>query len=140
MKESEDKKLEKLVDHLMKGTELESPSFDFTSKVMLQALASRTNEATVYKALIPTSVFIGILAGFIALTIYLLTNADIQTNNWFLTMDLSSIDTFTSTSFFEFSKITTYSVVFTTLILLIQISFLKKYFGEQIKKANINPS
>lgn len=134
MKDSEDKKLERLVDQMMKGTELESPSFDFTSKVMLQALATQANEATVYKPLIPKSVFIGVIGGFIALFIYLFNNAEPQTSNRFLGVDFSSIFTVAGPSLFEFSTITVYAVVVTTVVLFVQISFLKKYFENQLEK------
>ena len=45
----EDKYIEKLVDQIMKDQILESPSFDFTSKVMAQVTVAKTNEITVYK-------------------------------------------------------------------------------------------
>lgn len=71
MKANEDKNIEKLVDHIMKDTILESPSFDFTSKIMSQVLATKTSDVTVYKPLISRTTFIAIFGFIIALFIYL---------------------------------------------------------------------
>lgn len=42
MNVNEDKLLENLVDTIMKDSKLETPSLDFTTKVMLQVLTTKT--------------------------------------------------------------------------------------------------
>lgn len=134
MKAKEDKLLEELVDNIMKDSVLESPSFDFTTKVMSGVLATKTNEVFVYKPLIPRSVFILFFGCFVALLIYLSINGKSQTNSWFGQIVFNSVYNNQIASLFNFSKISMYSIVLATLMLFIQISFLKKYFDKQLEK------
>ena len=67
MKVSEDKNIEKLIDHLMKDTTLESPSFDFTSKVMSQVTVTKTSDITTYQPLISTRTFLVIFIGLVTI-------------------------------------------------------------------------
>lgn len=134
MKANEDKQLEKLVDHIMKDTVLESPSIDFTSNVMSQVLASKTSDVTVYKPLISRSVFIAIFGCIITVFIYLLINGEKQENSWFSHLKFSLLYNNVLTSLFKVSKVMSYAVVSTTIMLLVQISFLKNYFDKQLEK------
>lgn len=134
MKAKEDKLLEELVDNMMKDSVLESPSFDFTTKVMSGVLAAKTNKVFVYKPLIPKSVFILFFGCFVALLIYSSINGKPQSNSWFGQIVFSSLYKNQIASLFNFSKISMYSVVLATLMLYIQISFLKKHFGNQLEK------
>jgi len=124
MKENEDKFLEKLVDTIMKDSKLEKPSLDFTAKVMSQVLTTKTSEVYVYKPLISKYVFILVFGSFITLLFYL----EPQTDNWIDYISHRVFYNIYSTAQFAFSKITIYSVVLATLMLVIQISFLKKHF------------
>ena len=134
MKANEDKQIEKLVDHIMKDTLLESPSSDFTSKVMSKILASKTSDVTVYKPLISKSVFIVIFGCIITLFIYLLMNGEKQENSWFSHIKFNLFYNNELTSVFKVSKIMLYAVVSTTIMFLVQISFLKNYFNKQLEK------
>jgi|SRR6185312_8839342 len=134
MKANEDKQIEKLVDHFMKDTVLESPSHDFTSKVMSKVLASQTSDVTVYKPLISKSVFIVIFGCIITLFIYLFMNGEKQENSWFSHIKFNLFYNNELTSVFKVSKIMLYAVVSTTIMLLVQISFLKNYFNKQLEK------
>lgn len=124
MKENEDKFLEKLVDTIMKDSKLEKPSLDFTAKVMSQVLTTKTSEVYVYKPLISKYVFILVFGCLITLFFYLKP----QTDNSFNRLSDSVFYNIIRMSLFSFSKITVYSVGITTLLLFIQISFLKKHF------------
>ena len=126
MKENEDKFLEKLVDTIMKDSKLEKPSLDFTAKVMSQVLTTKTSEVYVYKPLISKYVFILVFGCFITLFFYLEPQTDNLSHRIFYNIYL--------TSQFAFSKITIYSVVLATLMLVIQISFLKKHFNNHFVK------
>lgn len=133
MKTDEDKLLEKLVDTVMKDSVLETPSLDFTTKVMSQVLTTKTSEIYVYKPLISLSVWMIIFSCIIAVFIYNLLNGKPQNESWF-NHYLSQINNGGLGISFEFSKITLYSVVIATLMLFMQISFLKKYFDDQFDK------
>lgn len=134
MKANEDKLLEKLTDTIMKDSLLETPSFDFTAKVMSQVLATKTSNVYVYKPLISKSVFILIFICFLVLFTYILTNNETQTYSWVSYFNFNNLYNNFSISLFNFSKVTIYSIVFSTLLLFIQISFLKKHFDNQFKE------
>lgn len=134
MKTNEDKLLTELVDSIMKDSILDSPSSDFTSKVMTKALVTKPNKAFAYKSLVPKSVFMLYIVCFVTLIIYLLINENNQTNNWLDFSLFKSIYTNQITSLLSFSKITMYAVVLATSMLLVQIAFLKKYFENQFKE------
>lgn len=131
MKTNEDKQLEKLVARMMKETTLDTPSIDFTSKVMSQVLATQKSETTIYKPLISTPTFIIIFGGLIFLIAFILTNGNTSSNNTYLNLNLNFFTNFNPVRSFHFSKITTYSVVLTTLMLFIQIPLLKNYFDKK---------
>lgn len=133
MKANEDKLLEKLVDGIMKDSKLETPSSDFTTKLMSQVLATKTSEVYLYKPLISKPVFILIIGCVISLFIYLFVNREVPTNSWVNYLNFRTVFNYHSTSLFNFSKIAIYSIVFATLLLFIQISFLKKQFENQFK-------
>lgn len=130
MNANEDKLLENLVDTIMKDSKLETPSLDFTTKVMLQVLTTKNSEVYVYKPLISKFVFILVFGCFITLFFRL----EPQTDSWYGNLSSSIFYNNNSISLFNFSKITIYSVVLATLMLFVQISFLKKYFEDQLNK------
>jgi hypothetical protein len=133
MKVSEYKNIEKLIDNLMKDNVLESPSFDFTSKVMLQVMATKTCEATTYKPLISKQAFIAIFGSLTIIIAYVLLNGNSQSPNGFIHLNYDSLPNFNPLETFRFSEITTYSVVLTTIMLFIQIPLLKNYFDRKFK-------
>ncbi|MCF0055270.1 hypothetical protein LXL81_05825 [Dyadobacter sp. CY356] len=132
-----DRQLEGFADHIMEAAALESTSVDFTSKVMLQALASQKSDVTLYKPLISNSVFAGVLVCFIAAFIYLPENTTPQNMYWLSYPDFSPIYDLAASSVFKFSEMTTYTIVFATLVLFVQICILKKHFDNQFEKCNM---
>ena len=132
MKANEDKLVENLVDHLMKDAALTSTSSDFTSKVMLQIAATQTSKTMVYKPLISKSVLLLILGGVVALFIFVILDKTPQ-KSWAENLDFSLIFENSLNPFLKFSKITLYCAVFTTLLLFLQISFLKKHFDKNFE-------
>jgi hypothetical protein len=126
MKMEEDKFIEKLVDHIMKDQKLESPSVDFTSKVMVQVTVAKSSNVTQYKPLISKSGLIGIICFIIALVTYSILNKTSQTSSLSQFFNFNFTNNFSG--LFHFSKITTYSVVLATIMFLIQIPLLKNYF------------
>lgn len=131
MKVSEDKNIEKLIDHLMKDTTLESPSFNFTSKVMSQVTVTKTSDITTYQPLISTRTFLVIFIGLVTIIAYVLLNGNAASNNRLLNLNYNVLSNFNPVENFQFSKITTYSVVLTTIMLCIQIPLLKNYYNSK---------
>jgi hypothetical protein len=129
MKKIEDKTADAWLDDLMKDSLLESPSPDFTSKVMLRVQDTKTESATIYKPLLSKSFWIILLLCFTGLFVFLINNESIASKSRFKFLDFS----FGFSATFEFSRITIYAVVFSTLFFLIQISLLNKYFTKQIE-------
>ena len=115
----------------MKDSTLESPSFDFTSKVMSQVLATKTSEATTYKPLISKQVFIALFGSLAVLVVYILFNGSSHSPNGFIHLDYNLLRNHIPVNTFSFSKITVYSVVLTTIMLFIQIPLLKNYFDRK---------
>lgn len=134
MKPNEDKLLEKFVDTIMKDSVLETPSSDFTTKVMSQVLTQKTSDVYVYKPLISKQVFIIIFGSFILLFMYLFSNGGIQNDNLINYKYFNFFQNINLMSLYNFPKITIYAVVLATLMLFIQISFLKKHFDNQLDK------
>jgi len=130
MKANEDKQLEKLVDHMMKDSILDSPSNDFTFKVMSQVLATKTNDITEYKPLISKKAMIVIFSVVLALICYSLFLDNTASQYRIPHFDFIPFNNLTKS--FQFSKVTTYSVVLTAIMLFIQIPFLKNYFDRKI--------
>ncbi|WP_405384990.1 hypothetical protein [Maribacter sp. LLG6340-A2] len=129
MKENNDKLLEKLVDKMMKDSPVESPSFDFTANVMSKVF--KTNEAYLYKPLIPKSVFFIIFVSVILLFMYAFINGEASTDSWVNHLNFTKAYSKLSISFLSVSKETTYIIFAATLMFLVQITFLKKYFDNK---------
>lgn len=134
METNEDKLLEKLVDIVMKDSVLETPSIDFAAKVMSQVQTTKNNEVYHYKPLISKYLFILFFGSFIVLFIYLSLYGESQTDSWYNNLNFKTVYNYSSPLPFNLSKGTIYSVVIATLMLLIQISFLKKHFNNQLDK------
>lgn len=131
MKASEDKHIEKLIDYLMKETTLESPSFDFTAKVMTQVTLAKTSNATTYQPLISKKVFIAIFGSLTVLIAYVLLNSDPSTNSRLINLNYNLLANYTPVKTLGFSNITTYTVVLTAIMLCIQIPLLKNYYDSK---------
>lgn len=133
MKEQEAKELDKLVAKAMQKATLETPSFQFTDKVMAAVNAEHQSAAIGYRPLIPIYIWIAIAAAIIGITAYL----------WFLIqpapLDLPTLsfdfikNNSLSKEFIAFtpSKITSYAVLLLALMLCVQIPMLKRYFDKQ---------
>ena len=131
MKEHTNKPIEKLVDKVMKSSTLETPSFDFTAKVMSQVSATSRSTVTVYKPLFSKSAWVIILlltAGIIGFSF--LSN-DTSTLGWFDKIDLSNV--FNLFSGIKISQTTMYSLLMFGVMLFIQVPLLKHYFNKRFE-------
>jgi hypothetical protein len=121
----------------MKETSLESPSYNFTSKVMTNVLAVNKSKATTYKPLISRKGWILIFAGIIAVLLYLLLSDSTQAANHSWLIDFSGknfIPTLNSSNLFQFSRLTINVVVAATVLVFIQIVLLKNYLNKRLTK------
>src|ERR1700674_1453848 len=118
MKKNEDKNIELFVDKVMKETPLESPSRDFTAKVMVNVLALDKSKATVYKPLISKTGWMLIFAGIIATVVYFIINGGAQGEGqaWSFGPGVKDfIKTFSDVHLFQSSRITVSVIVVSTI-------------------------
>jgi len=137
MKENEDKNIEQFIDRVMKETPLESPSYNFTSKVMANVLALDKSKATTYKPLISRKGWILIFAGIIAVLLYFFLSDTAKSANHSWLFDLTGknlIPTLNSSNLFQFSRLTVNVIVAATVLVLIQIVVLKNYLNKRLAK------
>ena len=132
MKEQEAKELENLVAKAMQKATLETPSFQFTDKVMAAVNAPQQSATVSYRPLIPKYMWVAIATAIVGITVYL----------WFLIQPTPlnlpelSFDFIKNNSFskeftaFTPSKITSYAVLLLALMLCVQIPVLKNYFNK----------
>ncbi|WP_296382040.1 hypothetical protein [Winogradskyella sp.] len=128
--ERDEKKIEAFIDKLLSNEVLEQPSLDFTDKVMSKVEAIST--ATVYKPLIPKSVWTLIAIGFIVLIGYMIFKEPSANNSWLDRFNLSSVSNPLENISFNFSKTLMYAMVFLAVMLSIQIPLLKHYFDKRM--------
>lgn len=133
MQVNENKELEKLVSKMMRESALESPSFDFTSKVMSQVLTTKPSEVTVYKPLISTTAFITIFGLIFIFCAYLFMYKEGQNESLFTTIHFSKLYNNRLLSGFSISKISVYAVAVSILMFYIQIPFLKNHFDKRFE-------
>jgi len=123
------KKIENLIDKMMAENTLESPSIDFTSKIMSQVLAVEKRKIKAYKPLISKSTWIFIGLGLTALTAY-----SIFTNNDISNFEIVKLYTDKASNLFSgihFSKNILYAILIVPFMILIQIGLLKNYFDKK---------
>ena len=128
MKES-DKNIENLIDKMMAENTLESPSIDFTSKIMSQVLAVEKRKIKAYKPLISKSTWI-----FIGLSLTALTAYSIFTNNDISNFEIVKLYTDKASALFSgihLSKNILYAILIVPFMILIQIGLLKNYFDKK---------
>jgi len=131
--EHDNEKLDAMLERLMRDEALESPSVNFTDKVMDKVYAIEASEVTVYKPLISRRIWliIGLVLG--ALFTYILINGSTTENQWFnnfnrLNVDWSLVEGFD----FQFSKTLSYAALLLALMVGVQVTVLKTYFDRRL--------
>lgn len=128
MKES-DKNIENLIDKMMAEDNLETPSFDFTSKIMAQVLVAEKAKIKPYKPLISISTWIFIGAALALLIAYNVFFAGTQNN---LEIGKSYTDKISEiVSGIHISKTLLYAILIVSFMILIQVGVLKNYFDKK---------
>tara|TARA_R110002153_G_scaffold113619_1_gene255911 strand:- start:2969 stop:3370 length:402 start_codon:yes stop_codon:yes gene_type:complete len=133
MNEAHDKKLEQLIDKMMKEMVVESPSIDFTSSIMSKVEIVANSNATAYKPLISIPVWIGLFALIVGALVYPLFFSTTETGL------LSHLDSnvmnynpiIEKLSRLIFSKKMIYTAVIFAVLFAVQVSFLKVHFKKR---------
>lgn len=128
MKES-DKNLEQLIDKMIAEDKLQSPSFDFTSKIMAEVLVLEEKKLKPYKPLISKSTWIFIGLALSGLIIYASLFSGTSQN---LEIGKVYTDKISNTfSGIHLSKNIVYAILIVPFMILIQIGVLKNYFDKK---------
>lgn len=128
MKES-DKNIEQLIDKMMAENTLDSPSFDFTSKIMSEVLILEQKKLKTYKPLISQSVWIFIGLVLAGLIIYASLFSETSQN-----LEIGKIYTDKISNLFSgihLSKTIIYAILIVPFMVLLQIGVLKNYFDKK---------
>ena len=128
MKES-DKEIENLIEKMMSENTLESPSFDFTSKIMSQVLVAEKSKIKAYKPLISKTTWIFIGVSLVTLTAYAL-----YYNNDISNFEIAKTYSDKASALFSgihFSTNVLYALLIVPFMVLIQIGVLKNYFDKK---------
>lgn len=130
MKENENKELENLVDKAMKNMPLETPSFDFTSRVMAQTAIAPKKVISDYKPILPKSFWLVLTIIIVGLLCYAYFSGTPQEEISY-GVDIKQI--YSSklnniTSDFNFSKTTMYAAIALLLAMLAQIPIIRNHF------------
>jgi len=128
MKEN-DKNIENLIDKMMAENTLESPSIDFTSKIMSQVLVAKKSKIKAYKPLISKSTWSFIGLSLIGLTTYSVYSGSNISN--FEIVNLYSDKASALFSGIHLSKNILYAILVVPFMILIQIGLLKNYFDKK---------
>ena len=135
MKENVDKYLEDLTEKVIKDRSIESPSFNFTDKVMSQVNTVNESKTLVYKPLISKTTWVLIAIGFLAIMLYLLLfETQTEPSGWLHKINFGVLSS-KEISFpsFKVSKTLMYAVVLFGVMFSIQIPFLKHHFDKRLK-------
>lgn len=128
MRES-DKNIEQLIDKMMTEEKLQSPSFDFTSKIMAEVHLLEEKKIKTYQPLISKPVWFFIGAAIVALIIYISLFSVSESN-----LEIGKLYTDKIGNAFSgihLSKTTLYAVLIVPFMVLIQVGILKNYFDKK---------
>jgi len=137
MKGNGDKNIERYVQKVVKESALESPSHDFTSKVMANVLAMDKSKVTVYKPIISKTGWVLIFGGIITTIVYFIITGGTQGEGqtWSFGPGVKDfIKTFSDVHLFQFSRTTINVIVLSTILMIIQIILLKNHLDKRLAK------
>ncbi|AWK03765.1 hypothetical protein HYN56_05810 [Flavobacterium crocinum] len=131
MKES-DKNIEKLIEKMMADDKLQSPSIDFTSKIMAEVQVLEEKKLKTYKPLISKTVWMLMGAAVIALIIYISLFSSTESNLEIDKVGKLYSDKISNTfSGIHFSKNILYAILIVPFMILVQVGILKNYFDKK---------
>lgn len=135
MKNREDKNIEKLVENLIAETSVESPSVEFTAKVMSGIYAVERNKIFMYKPIISKRAWFIIFGIIAALFAFLIFNTQLTSAGSNFNLTFFNLDKFVKPfSDVKISSMTANVIVVATIMVLIQIFVLKTYLNKRFQK------
>jgi len=133
MDEQQKKELETFVDKVMGETSLESPSPDFTEKLMAKIEAQSQQQVFVAQPLLPRKLLTVLFLGFVAGFVYLLMTYGLDpSQGWFKNIEwnLDFSNTWRWMEGYSASKVTLYAVLLFGVLFFVQIPWLKRYLDQ----------
>jgi hypothetical protein len=129
-----ERSLENLVDKMMIEMQTETTSVDFTTNLMMRVQALPSEKHIVYQPLISKTGWILIVICLLALLGLIMLNADNTKSDWFNIdgMNHFLVNISQGIKVFQFSTISTYAVVFTTVMFFVQIHMLVNRYQKSI--------
>jgi len=127
MKES-DKNIEKFIEKIMAESTLDTPSTDFTSKVMSQILVAEKIKIQQYTPLISKTIWTVIIGSLISLILYASAGNEQYDSEIGESYVLNIANIFSE---FHFSTNTIYAILIVPLMILVQIPILKNYYDKK---------
>lgn len=131
MKENTNKHLDQFVAKVMKTSKLETPSFDFTAKVMSQITETSRSAVTVYEPLISKTAWAVLLLLTAGMVLFSIFSKNTTTLGWFDQLDFSKVSNLFSG--IKISQTAMYSLLMFGVMLFIQIPLLKHYFNKRFE-------
>lgn len=131
MKDS-DKNIEQLIEKMMAEEKLQSPSIDFTSRIMANVQVLEEKKLKAYKPLISKPIWISIGIALALLVIYI-SVFSVSENNLEIEQigKLYSDKISNSFSGIHFSKNIFYAILILPIMILVQVGILKNYFDKK---------
>lgn len=133
MDEQQNKELEAFIDKVMAETSLESPSPDFTEKLMAKIERQSQKQVLVAQPLLPKKLLTFLFLGFVAGFIYLLMTYGLDpSQGWFknIQWNYDFSKTWSWMEGYTASKATLYAVLLFGVLFFVQIPWLKRYLDQ----------
>lgn len=130
--EHDNEKLDAMLERLMRDEALESPSVNFTDKVMDKVYGIEASTVTVYKPLISIRVWLLIALSFVVLVAFVMLNNGSTDNQWLSSLELPRPEfTLFDNINFQMSGTFKYAVLFLAVMIGVQMTVIKSYFGRR---------
>ncbi|WP_115461602.1 hypothetical protein [Winogradskyella aurantiaca] len=131
--EHDNEKLDAMLERLMRDEALESPSVNFTDKVMDKVYAIETSTVTAYKPLISKRVWLLIVLSFTFLVAFVMLNNGSADGQWLSSFELPRPEfTLFDNINFQLSGTFKYAVLFLAIMIGVQMTVIKSYFGRRL--------
>ena len=130
--EHDNEKLDAMLERLMRDEALESPSVNFTDKVMDKVYGIEASTVTVYKPLISIRVWLLIALSFVVLVAFVMLNNGSTDSQWLSSLELPRPEfTLFDNINFQLSETFKYAVLFLAVMIGVQMTVIKSYFGRR---------
>ncbi len=130
--EHDNEKLDAMLERLMRDEALESPSVNFTDKVMDKVYGIESSTVTVYKPLISKRVWLLIALSFVVLVAFVMLNNGSTDSQWLSSLELPRPEfTLFDNINFQLSGTFKYAVLFLAVMIGVQMTVIKSYFGRR---------